>query len=299
MVSAVIISTTLHAEEILAKTKHKQRVTPVHYYSLKCKASGYSACISNGQQKNDAVVIEWTDIQGPEQLWRIEPVDGPWCQFIVKHSGKAMKQVEGSDNPVRQGIPQPGNHNFHWKFTSDADGYQRIQHRKSKLYLTSKLLNGAHGDGFDLVEKKDSDTQKWQVQLAQVEYVREDLQKMLSLPAAELIGRPHPSSTEDLTSFLHGTTWSIRYGSTSGHEEYRMTFDTEKNTLTLNTGRVSTLHILGPKTIKIWNHDHGIFSSQFSYFSSVDAADKPYFGVLLPMEQIKALDVPEEVTSAE
>ena len=55
-----------------------------------------------------------------------------------------------------------------------------------------------------------------------------------------------------------------------------------KGTLTLHYGRVSTLHFIGPKTIKLWNYDYAALSDQFNYFQAVDANGKVYYGVLLP-----------------
>lgn len=108
------------------------------------------------------------------------------------------------------------------------------------------------------------------------------VQKQIS--GSEIINKQHPSTSAELLEYLHGTTWSIRYGSTAGEEEYRMTFD-RVGTLTLNTGRVSKLQVYGPKTIRLWAYDTATVSDQFNHFTSVDCNGKVYYGVLLPPTQ--------------
>lgn len=103
------------------------------------------------------------------------------------------------------------------------------------------------------------------------------------IPGFAIIGKTHPATSEELMNYLHETTWSIRYSSTSGEEVYQMTFD-KSGTLKLNTGRVSKLEIYGPKTIRLWAFDTATMSDQFNFFTSVDCNGKVYYGVLLPQQ---------------
>ena len=91
---------------------------------------------------------------------------------------------------------------------------------------------------------------------------------------------PYPATTDELADFLDETTWSIRYGSTSGAERYQLTFR-KNGTLKHSGGRVSKLEFIGPKTIRLWAFDTATVSDQFNYFTSVDCNGSVYYGVLV------------------
>ena len=132
----------------------------------------------------------------------------------------------------------------------------------------------------ELVQARDTYRSSGQLESAK-EVEAEMAQIQNRIPASTIIGKQHPANTAELMEFLHGTTWSIRYGTTTGDEEYQMTFN-RKGTLTLNTGRVSKLQVYGPKTIRLWAYDTATMSDQFNYFTSVDCNGKLYYGVLIP-----------------
>jgi len=262
------------------KRKGKVRTVPVIYYSILSKSSGNCIAIKMAEKKNGGVAIEWTSRLAHEQQWRVKPVEGHWFQLIARHSGRALTIRDTSRDPVIQGNTASGKIS-HWKLISDTDGFVRITNRSNGQCIGVSQIKGSHGDGLILSDKADSDLQKWGLQITEIDYGSELISKQLAIPASELIGKKHPTTTEELKEFLHRTKWSIRYGSFTGTEEYRMTFD-RKGTLKLHTGRVSKLNFLGPKTIKLWAYDHASLSDQFNYFRAVDCNDKVYYGVLLP-----------------
>ena len=263
--------------------KVKARMVPIIYYSLLSKSSGNAVAISSAEKTNGSVATEWTSELTHEQQWQLNPVDGEWFQLIARHSGRALTVRDAAQNPIIQGDSSPKNESTHWNVVSDSDGFVRLVNRTSKLWMGASKINGSHGDGLVQSKKAETDRQKWKLQVAEIDHVKVLPFKKLALPASEIIGKKHPTSMEELRGFLHGTTWSIRYGSTAGDEEYQMTFD-KKGTLTLHYGRVSKLEILGPKTIKLWAYDTAALSDAFNYFQAVDANGKVYFGVLLPNE---------------
>ena len=266
-----------------AKRKGKTRTTPVIYYTLLSKASGNCVAISMAEKKDGGVAIEWTSALSHEQQWQLKQIEGEWFQLVARHSDRALTIRGTKLDPVIQGNTDNGE-SSHWNLVSDSDGFVRVVNRSSGQCMAVARNEGAHGAGVVLSEKADTDRQKWILQVAEIDCTKEILSKSLAVPASVLIGKKHPTNTEELKEFLHGTTWSIRYGSMQGSEEYRMTFD-KKGTLTLNHGRVSTLHFMGPKMLKLWSYDYAALSDQFNYFQAVDANGKVYYGVLLPNEE--------------
>ncbi len=273
------IKTEIASKKKMARTK--TRIVPVTYYSVLSKTSDFALAISMASHADGAVAIEWTSRISHEQQFRLKQVDGEWFQLIARHSGKALVVKDTDQNPVVQGGADTKNHRTHWKVIPDSDGFVRFQNRERKRYLATSSHRGSHGSGVILAKKDDSDRQKWKLKVADIEFEKVASSGKLSLSALEITGKEHPENREELREFLHGTTWSIRYGSTSGDEEYKMTFD-RKGTLTLDSGRVSTLHVLGPKTIKLWNYDMAVLSDGFDNFQSVDSDGKIYYGVLVP-----------------
>lgn len=288
-IPAEAFNETLIAEPSERKKNNKgkkdtARTVAAIYYTVLSKSSGYAMAISMAAEKNGSVAIEWTSRLSHEQQWQLKPVDGPWFQLIARHSGKALTVRDTSRDSIVQGDPASKEQRTHWKVVSDGEGFFRFANRTSKRWLEVSRIKGSHGDGLVHSERADTDRQKWKLQVAEIEYVKVLPFKKLALPASEIIGKAHPANMEELMEFLHGTTWSIRYGSTSGDEEYQMTFD-RKGTLTLDHGRVSKLEILGPKTIKLWAYDTAALSDAFNYFQAVDANGKVYYGVLLPNDE--------------
>lgn len=267
-------------EEKREKQQGKTRVVPVIYHTILSKSSGNSITISMGEKKEGGGAIEWTSRLGHEQQWQLKSVEGEWFQLIARHSDKALMIRDPSGGHLIQGN-SANEERSHWKLISDSDGFVRIVNRESGECIGVSANKGSHGKGVVLSKKADTDRQKWRLQVAEIDYVKEPVSKKLAIPASTLIGRKHPKTTEELREFLHGTTWSIRYESPEGSEEYRMTFD-RKGTLELNTGRVSTLHCIGPQAIKLWNYDYAALSVHYNYFQAVDANGKVYYGVLLP-----------------
>lgn len=263
--------------------KVSARTVPVIYYSLLSKASGNAVAISAAEKSNGSVAIESTSQLSHEQQWQLKPIDGEWFQLIARHSGKALTVRDTAQNSIIQRDSSPKNESTHWNVVSDSGGFVRLVNRTSNLWMGVSKINCSLGDGVVQSKKAETDRQKWKLQVAEIDHVKVLPFKKLALPASEIIGKKHPTSMEELREFLHGTTWSIRYGSTAGDEEYQMTFD-KKGTLTLHYGRVSKLEILGPKTIKLWAYDTAALSDAFNYFQAADANGKVYFGVLLPNE---------------
>lgn len=258
----------------------KQQLTPVIYYSILSKSSGHAMAISMASTANNAVAIEWTARLGDEQQWILEHVENEWFQIVAKHSDKVLTVRDDAKNPLVQGT-RNSDPSTHWKLQNDSDGFVRIINRKSKQALEIAKAGGAHGDGILQRKKSDTDRQKWSLMVAEIAFEKQLPFQKLSLPAKEIIGKEHPDTLEELREFLHETTWSIRYGSPSGKEEYKMSFD-KAGTLTLNTGRVSKLEILGLHAIRLWDYDTAILSDSFNTFQAVDANRKVYYGVLLP-----------------
>lgn len=98
------------------------------------------------------------------------------------------------------------------------------------------------------------------------------------IPASALIGKPHPTTAEELKDFLHGTTWNVSNNSPSEAVVYTLTFN-KNGTFKHSDGRTGRFEVSGPKTFKMWGYDPATLNEGFNEFKAVGAA-ATYFGKL-------------------
>jgi hypothetical protein len=99
-----------------------------------------------------------------------------------------------------------------------------------------------------------------------------------AIPASVLLGKPHPTTSQELKDFLHGTTWEISNGDPTAVSIYTLTFN-RNGTFKHSDGREGAYEVSGPSAFKMWGHDPATLNAGFNAFRASGSATA-YYGKL-------------------
>jgi len=120
---------------------------PDGYVEIVSRNSGKCLDVYGASTDSATPVIQWTCHGGPNQQWRLEPVDGGAFRITARHSGQALDVFGASTDDLTPIIqwPPTGGDNQAWTLQPASDGYVLLVARHSGKAIDVELASTDDG----------------------------------------------------------------------------------------------------------------------------------------------------------
>ncbi len=121
-------------------------------YKITARHSGKSLDVPAASYDNGAGIVQWAYGGGPNQQWRIEPLEGGYYKITAVHSGKALdvRDYSLADGGIIQQYDWNDTDNQKWSIVDAGEGYYKIISKNSGKALD--VAAASYNDGAGIVQ---------------------------------------------------------------------------------------------------------------------------------------------------